>query len=200
MVYFKTSHKRSCFKLTEASKTKQKFSTRDMAYIALFAVLIAICSWISIPMTIPFTMQTFAIFLALGILGGKRGTLSIIVYILLGIIGLPVFSGFKSGLGILLGTTGGYIIGFVISSLLFWLITSRFGKKTHVLIISMLIGLLSCYAFGTAWFMYVYTSNSGAIGLITTLGYCVFPFIIPDLIKIALAAFLTKKLGPMIKI
>ena len=84
-----------------------------MAYIGLFAVVIAICSWISIPTVVPFTLQTFAVFLAVAILGGKRGTLSVIVYVLLGADGLPVFSGFKGGFGVLLNTTGGYIIGFI---------------------------------------------------------------------------------------
>ena len=84
-----------------------------MVYIAVFAVLIAICSWISIPTTVPFTLQTFAVFLAVGVLGGKRGSLSVLIYILLGAVGIPVFAGFSGGFGILLGQTGGYIVGFL---------------------------------------------------------------------------------------
>lgn len=76
-----------------------------MVYIAVFAVLIAICSWISIPTTVPFTLQTFAIFLAVGVLGGKRGSLSVLIYILLGAVGIPVFAGFSGGFGTLLGST-----------------------------------------------------------------------------------------------
>ena len=72
-----------------------------MAYIAVFTVLIAICSWISIPMTVPFTLQTFAIFLSVSILGGKRGTIAVFIYVLLGVVGIPVFAGFSGGLGIL---------------------------------------------------------------------------------------------------
>ena len=83
--------------------------TRDLARAALFAALIAICSWISIPTAVPFTLQTFAVFLALGVLGGKLGTLSVAVYLLLGAVGLPVFAGFQGGLGALLGATGGYL-------------------------------------------------------------------------------------------
>ena len=89
------------------SSTSTKMKTLDMAYIGLFAVVIAICSWISIPTVVPFTLQTFAVFLAVAVLGGKRGTLSVIVYVLLGAVGLPVFSGFKGGIGVLLNTTGG---------------------------------------------------------------------------------------------
>ena len=105
-----------------------------MAYIGLFAVVIAICSWISIPTVVPFTLQTFAVFLAVAVLGGKRGTLSVIVYVLLGAVGLPVFSGFKGGIGVLLNTTGGYIIGFIFSALLMWAFEKAFGKKTWALI------------------------------------------------------------------
>ena len=85
----------------------KKISTVDLIYIAFGAALITICSWISIPTVVPFTLQTFAVFCVLSILGGKRGTLSILVYILLGTVGIPVFSGFKSGAAVLLGTTGG---------------------------------------------------------------------------------------------
>ena len=97
--------------------TATKTKTYDLAYIAIFAVLIAICSWISIPMTVPFTLQTFGVFMAVGVLGGKRGSLAVLVYILLGAIGVPVFAGFSGGLGILLNNTGGYIIGFLFSFL-----------------------------------------------------------------------------------
>ena len=85
--------------------------TYDIVYIAVFAVIMAICSWISIPAAVPFTLQTFGVFVAVGVLGGKRGTLSILVFILLGAIGVPVFAGFSGGIGVLAGTTGGYIIG-----------------------------------------------------------------------------------------
>lgn len=175
--------------------TKNRSKTYDTVYIAIFAVLIAICSWISIPMTVPFTPQTFGVFLAVGILGGKRGTLSVLVYILLGTIGIPVFSGFTGGIGVLLGTTGGYILGFLGSALVMWGLEKVIGRKTWALAVQMVTGLLVCYAFGTAWFMVVYAKNSGAVGLGTVLGWCVIPFIIPDLIKIACALMLSKRLS-----
>lgn len=111
------------------SMTSTKMQTLDMAYIGLFAVVIAICSWISIPTVVPFTLQTFAVFLAVAVLGGKRGTLAVIVYVLLGAVGLPVFSGFKGGIGVLLNTTGGYIIGFVFSALVMWAFENPLGKR-----------------------------------------------------------------------
>lgn len=165
-----------------------KLSTRDIVYTGFFSALIVICSWISIPMTIPFTLQTFAVFLSVILLGGKRGTVSVIVYILLGAVGLPVFSGFKGGVGVLLGPTGGYILGFVISALIMWVFENLAGKKTWVYITSMLLGLTACYAFGTLWFMAVYnTKNDSPATLSMVLGWCVIPFIIPDMIKIVLA-------------
>lgn len=177
------------------SLTSTKMKTLDMAYIGLFAVVIAICSWISIPTVVPFTLQTFAVFLAVAVLGGKRGALSVIVYVLLGAVGLPVFSGFKGGIGVLLNTTGGYIIGFIFSALLMWAFEKAFGKKAWALILSMILALALCYAFGTIWFMIVYANNVGAVGLSAVLGWCVIPFVIPDLIKIALAFILSIRIS-----
>ena len=182
----------------------------DMILIGLFAALIAVCAQIQIPAAVPFTLQTFAIFLTAGLLGGKRGTVSVVIYILLGMVGLPVFAGFKGGIAALLGTTGGYIIGFIFSALLMWAlekpVSSLFGKETGAdskknifrkmagPAISMILGLIVCYIFGTAWFVIVYTNTKAPIGILTALGWCVFPFIIPDLIKIALALVLTLRL------
>ena len=86
--------------------------TRELAYTGILAALIAVCSWISIPTAVPFTLQTFAVFLTLGLLGGRLGTLAVTVYLLLGAVGLPVFAGFHGGLGAFLGATGGYLVGF----------------------------------------------------------------------------------------
>lgn len=177
-----------------------KIKTVDMAYIAMFAVMIAVCSWISIPATVPFTLQTFGVFLAVGVLGGKRGTLAVLVYLLLGTVGVPVFAGFSGGIGCLLGTTGGYIVGFLFSALVMWLMERLLGKKPWVLALSMVLGLLVCYAFGTVWFMQVYAKTSGAIGVWTALGWCVFPYIIPDAIKIILAMILSRRLAAAIKL
>lgn len=177
-----------------------KFRTVDMAYIALFAVMIAVCSWISIPATVPFTLQTFGVFLAVGVLGGKRGTLAVLVYLLLGMVGLPVFAGFSGGMGCLLGSTGGYIVGFLFSALVMWAMERLLGKKPWVLALSMVLGLIVCYAFGTVWFMQVYAKTTGAIGLWTALGWCVFPYILPDLVKIVLAMVLCKRLAAAIRL
>ena len=168
--------------------------TYDVAYIGIFTALITICSWISIPAAIPFTLQTFAVFLAVSVLGGKRGTLAVVVYVLLGAIGIPVFAEFTGGIGIIMNNTGGYIIGFIFSALVMWLTERILGRKLWAQGIAMVLGLIVCYAFGSAWFMLVYMRNSGAIGLSTVLGWCVIPYIIPDALKIALALTLSNLL------
>lgn len=179
--------------------TTTRENTRDMVYIAMFAVLIAVCSWISVPATVPFTLQTFGVFVTVGVLGGKRGSLSVLVYLLLGMIGVPVFAGFSGGISCLLGSTGGYIIGFLFSALVMWGMEMAFGKSRFVLVLSMILGLMVCYLFGTIWFMTVYARTTGAIGVMTALGWCVFPYIIPDGIKIVLAMILCKKVAQIIR-
>ena len=171
---------------------------KDLAYIALFAVVITVCSWISIPFAVPFTMQTFGVFCALGVLGGRRGTLAVLVYIFMGAVGLPVFSGFKGGFGVLLGPTGGYIAGFILSALIYWAATRFWGNKTIISAAAMAAGLLLCYAFGTAWYMYVYAAANGPVGLFTALSWCVFPFVLPDVVKIALAVLVSQKVSGIV--
>ena len=174
-------------------KTKG-FQAIDLAYVAVCAALMAVCSWISIPATVPFTLQTFAVFCSLGLLGGRRGTAAILVYLLLGALGVPVFAGFSGGIGILFGTTGGYLLGFILMGLVYWLGERLSMDSRNIRIISMVLGLLLCYAFGTAWFMFVYARQTGAIALGTALAWCVVPFLLPDLVKMALALLLSGRL------
>ena len=166
--------------------------TKDMAYIALMAVLISVCSWLSIPAAIPFTMQTYAIFTALLLLGGRRGSIAVLLYILMGAVGLPVFAGFTGGVGKLMGPTGGYIIGFVFTALCYWLGERLFGKRFGARLAGMIVGLIVCYAFGTVWFVQVYSATK-SISYASALAVCVFPFIIPDIAKMLLA-FLTDEI------
>ena len=173
--------------------------TRDTVFIALFAVFIAVCSWISIPTAIPFTMQIFGVFLALNYLGGKKGILCVVVYLLMGIVGLPVYANGTAGIGILMGMTGGYMIGWLFSGLVMWFFEALIGKKIWAQFLSMLVGLLVCYAIGTAWFMVVYAQTAEAVGLWAALCWCVFPFIIPDLAKLGLVLWLTQRLDKIVK-
>lgn len=180
-------------------KKKTKFKPVELAYIGIFAALIAVCSWISIPTTVPFTLQTFAVFLALAMLGGRNGFFAVLTYILLGAVGVPVFAGFKGGIAALLGNTGGYIVGFLLLAGVYWLMTSLINEKIYIKAIALVLGLALCYAFGTAWFMFVYIKSNGAVSLITVLGWCVFPFILPDVIKLALSLLISSRLSRFLK-
>ena len=155
---------------------KKGFSLRDMVLCALFAAILAVSAWLTVPGEVPFTLQTFGVFAALGLLGGKRGTIAIALYLVLGAVGLPVFSGFRGGFGVLLGTTGGAIFGFF-------------------RLLAMVLGLLLCYAAGTGWFLLVYLQKTGPISLGVVLAKCVVPFLLPDAVKLTLAWLLSHRLA-----
>ena len=173
---------------------------KDMSLIAIFVTLIAVCSWFSIPYTIPFTLQTLGVFLCVGILGGKKATLVILCYQLLGLMGIPVFSGFSGGFSHLLTASGGYIIGFLFISLTVWIIEKFYNKTKWAFALSMLIGLFLCYIFATIWFMIIYTKNTGQIGFWASLILCVLPYIIPDILKLMLSLMVCKRLRKILKV
>ena len=166
---------------------------KNMALCSVFTAVLALCAWLCVPMgDTVITLQTFGIFLTLGLLGGKRGTLAIGVYLLLGAVGVPVFSGFRGGLGALLGTTGGYIFGFMLTALVYWILTS-IKDIPLTRLIAMILGLLLCYTCGSWWYITRYLSG-GTITLGLVLLRCVLPYLLPDAIKLALAWILTGKL------
>lgn len=178
----------------------KKLTVKDMVLIAIFAALISVCSLIQIPLgTIPFTLQTFAVFTTAGLLGTKRGIAAILIYILLGIIGMPVFTG-KGGPSAIVGPTGGYITGFIFTVLIIGLIMRLFRKSTmRVQLVmtaaAMLVGDVICFVIGTIQFMVVMKTN-----LVAALGYCVMPFIIPDLVKIIAATIVVSKIKKYIRV
>lgn len=180
---------------TKRATEKKGFSLRDMVLCALFAAILAVSAWLTVPGEVPFTLQTFGVFAALGLLGGKRGTIAIALYLVLGAVGLPVFSGFRGGFGVLLGTTGGYIFGFLLSGLLYWALTVLLGNKAWVRLLAMVLGLLLCYAAGTGWFLLIYLQKTGPISLGVVLAKCVVPFLLPDAVKLTLAWLLTHRLA-----
>ncbi len=176
------------------TRAKCVWTAKDIAFIAMFIALISVCAWISIPTAIPFTLQTFGIFLSVGLLGVKRGILCIALYLLLGAIGIPVYSGFSSGLGTLLGTTGGYLVGFFFSALCSGLLIEKFGHSLISLIFAFACGSLCCYILGTIWYLFIYTNQFGSIGIWSVIVSCILPFIIPDIIKFTMAAIAVKRL------
>lgn len=168
--------------------------TKKMAYIGLSVALITVCSWISIPASIPFTLQTFAIFLCVGLFNKNEGIISVFIYILLGIAGVPVFGNFTGGIGVLLGPTGGYIFGFLIAAIVMRLVMKINKNQSAVLLLAMLLALGACYLCGTLWFMLVYFKSVGYISFFSVLSMCVMPFVVPDILKILLSFFLIKRL------
>lgn len=177
----------------KAKKTSSE-KTRSVILCALFVALIAICSWISIPSAVPFTLQTFAVFLTAGLLGTGQSIITVVCYILIGSIGVPVFANFQGGFGVIAGPLGGYIIGFIFTALITGLVIDRFGSKVVPAAVGMVLGLIACYGFGTVWFTYIYTGTLTWAGIVSSLSMCVIPFIIPDIIKITLAVLLTQRL------
>lgn len=172
----------------------EKITTKDITYIAFAAAFLAVCSFITVPIfTIPLTMQTFGVFVILNVLGGKRGLASILVYICLGLIGLPVFSGFRGGVSVLFNATGGYIIGFIFQAIIYILIIKFFGETFLPKITALILGLALCYTFGTVWFVFVYTNTSASMTFWTAFNLCVTPYIIPDLVKLGLSYIVSSR-------
>ncbi|MDW7731520.1 MAG: biotin transporter BioY [Methanolobus sp.] len=165
---------------------------KKMALASLFAALIAVGAYVKIPIPfspVPITLQVFFIFLAGAILGARWGTLSVIVYMLLGIIGLPVFSGGSSGLGILLGPTGGYLISFVIAAFLIGTLCEKKGTSNVLLnAMFMLAGLCVIYGLGTSYLAY-----AASITIENAIKLGVLPFLPADILKIALASVIVSK-------
>ena len=183
---------------SKMSNTKKQHKLKSYVLISLFSAIIAVLSFISIPAPVPFTLQTLGVFCTLTILGGKYGFISIILYIFLGIIGLPVFSHFSGGIGHLLGATGGYIIGFIPLALTYWVITYKVKSTTVRKAIGLFSGLILCYLLGTLWYTYKYVGNFTTESFISSLSVCVLPFLIPDTIKLSCALLIDKKLNKLI--
>lgn len=181
------------------SENKRIIDTKDLALMGLSVAFIAICAFMTIPTPVPFTLQTFAIFFILLVLGGKKGTITIAVYILIGALGVLVFAGFHGGVGTLFGLTGGYIMGFILTGIIYLLMTLKKDTKMIVKVIALIIGLLVCYAYGTFWFVHVYTKNTAAIGVGEALMMCVVPFIPFDAIKLVAAVLISNRVNKVIK-
>ena len=175
-------------------------TVKDITLIAVFVAIITVCSWINIPLgPVPFTLQTFAIFTVAGLLETKRGLITIFIYIMLGMIGVPVFTQFKAGLNVLAGPTGGYVIGFIFTVLIIGTVTKAFSNKTKklrnvMMILSMIVGDIACFGIGTIHFVYMMK-----VDLTSAFTICVVPYIIPDLVKMVLATMIIERVKKYIK-
>ena len=172
----------------------KSFSARELTCTAIGVALIVICSWVSVPTAIPFTLQTFAVCLVTALLGLKMSLWAVLCYIALALVGVPVLSGFRGGPGALLGVTGGYVVGFLFTALTVGFAVKKRGRSLPVLVFSMAAGILLCYAFGTAWFMIAMDIKEKTYTIAAALSACVIPFIIPDLVKLAAAMTISKQI------
>lgn len=188
---------------------------KDVCYIALFAAVIVVCSWIAIPISeISITLQTMGVCMAAGFLGWKRGVICVLSYILLGVCCVPVFSGFKNFYALIVSASAGYVVGFLFTALIVGITSDKMhliGKRLSgkaakqvvqliILALSMVVGVAVCYLFGTLWFMVIYKGSVTTSNLQIALTYCVYPYILPDLVKIVLATFLVNYLKGYVKL
>lgn len=168
-----------------------KYGIRSIAEISIFTALLAILSQFVIPMTVPITLQSLGVMLACMILGGKRAMAAICAYIALGAVGVPVFSFFGGGIGVLTGPLGGYIFGFLAVTFTVWLFEHLSLERGASRAIGCVVGLLPCYFLGAL--QYGFTSSS-PLSLSEILKICILPFVIPDILKAFIAFFIFNRI------
>lgn len=178
---------------------KETFTTVNMVMMALFAAITCVLAPLAVPIgPVPISLTNLVIYISLYVLGWKRGTITYIVYLLVGLVGLPVFSGFEGGIGKFAGPTGGYLVGFIFMSVICGIFIEKWHEisPVHVTLnmLGMILGTVAAYAFGTAWFCL-----STGTGVVAALSLCVFPFIIGDLIKMAIAVSVGPVIGKQMK-
>lgn len=173
----------------------KKSHIRTMSLCALFAALSAVLSQLSIPIgLVPIALTHVSIFLAAGLLGAKYGAVSQAVFVVLGAAGVPVFTGFRGGMDIIVGPRGGFIIGYILCAFIVGLLIRVLGRKLIMLFIAMYAGWIVTYLCGISWFMYVQK-----VGLIDALTACLLPFLLGDVLKTILSAVLINRLYPILK-
>lgn len=174
--------------MNESAKKQTVFSVRQLALIGLMTAVICVLGplALSIPVSpVPISLGTLAIYFVVAVLGMKRGTVSVLIYILLGLVGVPVFAGFTAGPGKLFGPTGGYIIGFIFMALICGFFVDRFSNRIPFYIFGMLLGTAVCYLFGTIWLGY-----QMELTFTKALMAGVIPYIPGDLVKLILATLI----------
>lgn len=180
--------------MNEQVKSIKQTKTYSMLLIALFAAITAVFSQISIPIgPVPINLALLAVFTAAGLLNVKQAVASQAIYILMGIIGVPVFAGFRGGFAVIFGPTGGYILGYIAAAFLISLLLKKIGKKPVFIALAIILGLILCYTLGTIWFVL-----SSGTGVVAALSACVFPFLPGDACKIAVATILSVKLKKIV--
>lgn len=170
------------------------FETKNMVLMALFAAITCVLGPMSVPIgPVPISLTNLVLYFSLYFLGWKKGTITYMIYLLLGLVGLPVFSGFTGGVGKLAGPTGGYLIGFIFLTIVTGLFIEKF-ENILLRLAGMILGTAIAYVLGTAWFCI-----STGTGVMAALATCVFPFIIGDLVKMIVAAFVAPMVAKQTK-
>lgn len=176
---------------------KKKMKLNKLTYVAISTAAVAVLSQIIVPLPftpVPINLAVLGVLVAGGFLGSYMGALSMVLYMLLGCIGIPVFAGLASGAGILVGPTGGYVVGYIFAAYIAGM-AGTIGKNSKIgFVLTLVVAVLACYALGTVWF--VFTTGTGVW---ESLIMCVFPFIAGDGIKIAIAVPVIKRLVKAIK-
>lgn len=170
----------------------QKNKLRGMVMCALFGALICICAPWAVPFTVPITLATFAVYVTAATLGIRRSVPSVLLYIVIGTVGMPVFSGFRGGIASLAGPTGGFIIGYIPCALICALTADLWNGRRGAVIanmVGMTVGTVVLYVVGAAWYML--TTNTG---FCVAVSVCILPFLAGDAVKIAVAAILSVSL------
>ena len=172
-------------------KAGGRMKLREMTHCGVFAAVLAVCAWLSFPFGgLMVSLQSFGVLLALGLLGGRCGTVTVLVYLLLGAAGAPVFSGFRGGISALLGPTGGYLWGFLAACAVYWILERRLPRW-----LNMALGMVVCYICGTAWYYYMH-ANGALWPVVLT---CVVPYLLPDALKLILSLSISKKIKSLLR-
>lgn len=171
------------------------FSSKNLTLIAVFTAILCIVSPFSIQaFSVPISLSSLAVFIAATTLGGKNALISTLCYVSLGVIGLPVFSGFLGGFGVIMGVTGGYIIGYLPCAFIVGVIITALKGKKGLYFIAFIVGTIILYIFGTAFYIVVYKVN-----ILVALSTCVVPFLVVDGVKIILATIYSISVKPLLK-
>lgn len=163
-----------------------------MTLCAAVAALLCVSSFLYIPMAVPITLQTLVLYFSLFTLGGKVTSAAVAVYIALGTVGIPVFSGFSGGIARLFDATGGFIFGLLFSAILYWIFELLIPESNAWLFIKSALSLALLYAVGSLWYFFVYLYGEGSF--MASLAVTVFPFVVPDAVKILIAYLISKGL------
>lgn len=178
-------------------KKEKMFTIKQMTLIGVMTAVACVLGPFAVPLPfspVPLSLTNLVVYFAVYLLGMKAGTVSYLVYLLVGAIGMPVFSGFSGGVGKMAGPTGGYLLGFIFMAIICGAVIDRFPTRRGIHVLGMVIGTMVCYLFGTVWL-----AGQLGISFVAALGVGVLPYLPGDAAKILLAVFAGPKLRREVK-